>query len=70
MYLTHCWLYLLNAKVASAEHFIDEEDHAFLQLEEELKTIESSVTMLTSNVEQLVRSVVLIVYTIKKTIAF
>ncbi|KAG5562691.1 hypothetical protein RHGRI_005423 [Rhododendron griersonianum] len=39
--------------VASAEHFIDEEDHAFLQLEEELKTIESSVTMLTSNVEQL-----------------
>lgn len=57
-------------KVASAEHFIDEEDHAFLQLEEELKTIESSVTMLTSNVEQLVRSVVLIVYTIKKTIAF
>ncbi|KAE9452254.1 hypothetical protein C3L33_15848, partial [Rhododendron williamsianum] len=52
-YLTRCWLYLLNAKVASAEHFIDEEDHAFLQLEEELKTIESSVTMLTSNVEQL-----------------
>lgn len=61
-YLTRCWLYLLNAKVASAEHFIDEEDHAFLQLEEELKTIESSVTILTSNVEQLVRSVVLIVY--------
>lgn len=39
--------------VTSTEHFIDEEDHAFLQLEEELKTVESSVTMLISNVEEL-----------------
>lgn len=39
--------------VTSTEHFIDEEDHAFLQLEEELKTVESSVTTLISNVEEL-----------------